>query len=104
MLQIRVCAEDEIPVGSCKVVQNGISRIAVFRLKDGFFAIDDVCTHDHAYLSEGNLVDDRTIECPWHGAQFDVPTGKVMCMPATEDVKVYRTEVHDGAVFIEVPE
>lgn len=104
MAQIRVCAESEIPVGGCKVVQEGVTRVAVFRLKDGFFAISDVCTHDHAYLSEGNLVDERTVECPWHGAQFDVSSGRVMCMPATEDVKTYKTEIRDGSVFVDVSE
>jgi nitrite reductase/ring-hydroxylating ferredoxin subunit len=76
-------------------------RIALFNLGGRFFAIDDSCSHESASLAEGTL-DGATIVCPWHGAEFDVRTGKVLCPPATEDVRSYPVFVEGDSVEIEV--
>lgn len=85
-----------------RVDHNGIA-VAVFRVGDEVHAIADRCSHAEASLSEGELFDNE-IECPRHGAVFDVTTGIPSTLPATKPVTVYATEVRDGSVFVEIPE
>jgi nitrite reductase/ring-hydroxylating ferredoxin subunit len=66
-------------------------------------AVDDICTHEHAYLSEG-FVEDCTIECPLHGSQFDARTGKVLSLPATQDLPVFEVKVEGDEISIGIPE
>lgn len=82
----------EIPAGGVKVVRVDDREIAVFRLADGYHAMDDVCTHDGGPLAEG-LIEDHVIECPRHGARFDIRTGAVLSMPATQSVTTYPVRV-----------
>lgn len=86
------------------VIEYDGTLIAVFKLEDGYYAIDDECSHDEASLSEGEIVEQCHIECPMHGAVFDIKTGKNLAFPAVVPVKSYPTKVENGAVFIEVDE
>ena len=67
------------------------------------FAFEDVCTHDGQPLTDGEL-EGHQIECPRHGARFDVRTGRALCMPAVEPVRVYPVRIIDGAIEIELPD
>ena len=82
------------------VVANGV-RIAIYRSDGEYFATDDVCTHAYALLSDGFL-EDGCIECPLHQARFDIRTGKVLCEPATEDLKTYPVRVEGDAILVAV--
>ncbi len=73
--------------------------IALFNVEGTLFAIDDVCTHDGGPLAEGEFVGCE-VQCPRHGARFDVRTGKALCMPAIEPVASHQVEVKDDEVFI----
>lgn len=73
--------------------------IAVFRLEDGFYAIDDTCTHARASLSEGEIIDDE-IECPLHGAVFNIKTGKNLTLPAVKPVRSHPVKVEDGEIYL----
>jgi nitrite reductase/ring-hydroxylating ferredoxin subunit len=75
--------------------------VAVFRVDDEFFAVDDTCTHDNYSLADG-YIDGPIVECPLHMAKFDVRTGKVLCLPATRDLAAYPVKVEAGVVFVEV--
>lgn len=75
--------------------------IAVFHLEDGFYAIDDTCSHEEESLSEGEIMGCE-IECPAHGARFDIKTGKNLSFPAVIPVKSYPVKVENGQIFIEV--
>jgi 3-phenylpropionate/trans-cinnamate dioxygenase ferredoxin subunit len=77
--------------------------VAVFRIGDGVHAVADRCSHAEASLSEGEVFGDE-VECPRHGAAFDLTTGRALTLPATKPVPVYATEVRDGNVFIEIPD
>lgn len=99
---VRVGKKDEIPVNGVKVVLIEDQRVAVFRTsEDEFYAIDDVCTHDEASLAEGWFVDKYVIECPRHGAWFDIRSGKALRMPAVYPVKTYRVKIEGDEVFVE---
>ncbi len=79
----------------------GDSQVCVVRLEDGIFAINDVCTHEYALLSDGYFEDGK-LECPLHQACFEVRTGKALNEPADVDVVTYPTKVEDGVVFVQV--
>ena len=70
----------------------------LFKLDDTYYCLEDACTHDNEPLTEGELCKgDITglpaIECPRHGARFDLRTGQALCMPATEGIKVFELRV-----------
>ena len=93
---------DEIAPGTARVVEVGGHSIALCRVEDGdLYAIENRCTHDDGPLGEGELEGDR-IECPRHGALFDVTTGRAVTLPAIGKVRCYTVAVADGDVQIEV--
>jgi 3-phenylpropionate/trans-cinnamate dioxygenase ferredoxin subunit len=101
MALTRVTTVNELPPGAAmQVVVNG-KTIALFNINGTFHAIDDVCTHRGASLSEG-LLDGVEIVCPWHGARFDVTTGQHLCPPATKGLTCYRVEVAGDDVQIDL--
>ena len=75
-------------VDQMKLVRVEDERVVVARTEKGLAAFSDRCTHRGGPLSDGVLIC-GTVQCPWHGSQFDVNTGKVKCGPATEDIRVY---------------
>ncbi|GAB4381745.1 MAG: hypothetical protein Kow0042_32220 [Calditrichia bacterium] len=77
------------------------TRIALFRLEDGYYAIDDNCSHEEASLAEGE-VEDGEVECPRHGARFDIRTGRNLSFPAVIPVKSYPVKVEEGEIYIQV--
>lgn len=97
----RVAGVDEIPPGRgrCFVVDG--RRIAVFRVEDEFFAIDDRCTHAEASLSEGDVWG-HEVACPRHGATFDLRTGEATALPAVEPVRTYEVRIDGDDVLVAV--
>ncbi len=79
----------------------GEDRIAVFRVDDAVYAIGDRCSHAEASLAEGELFD-LEVECPRHGAEFDITTGEQRSLPATKPVPCYPTEIRNGEVIITI--
>jgi 3-phenylpropionate/trans-cinnamate dioxygenase ferredoxin component len=98
---IRVAAEKDVAEGQVRVVLANGKRIALCKTGGSFYAIDDRCTHDNGPLGEGQMIDGE-VECPRHGARFDVHTGKAMCLPAVGAVTTYPVEVRDGDIFVGV--
>ena len=102
---------DYVPVGPAAEVGNGERRIveidgqaiAVFNIAGTYYAIADVCSHDDGPVAEGDLVGDYEIECPRHGARFDVRTGKVLSFPAIVDIPAYPVKVEDGELMVGLP-
>lgn len=96
---VKVATCSELPPGGKKLVEVNDRAIAVFNVDGGFYAIDDVCTHDGGPLAEGDLKGCE-IQCPRHGARFDVRTGKALCFPAFEPVATHTVEVRGDDVFV----
>ena len=67
----------------------------------GIYAIDDMCSHDRGPLDQGKLIGHR-IECPRHGAQFDVTNGKVLSLPAVRPIRSYPTRLDGKEIEVEV--
>lgn len=74
--------------------------IALFKLEDGIFALDDICSHEYSRLSEGEIWDDD-VYCPKHGSRFNIRTGDVQGLPALKPVRSYPVKVENGTVFVE---
>jgi MocE subfamily Rieske [2Fe-2S] domain protein len=79
----------------------GSLAIAIYRAKGRFYATQDLCTHEHAYLSDGVVVD-CIIECPFHQGRFDVRTGKAMGAPVIIPLKTYPVKTVDGRIYVQV--
>ncbi|MCB0206575.1 MAG: non-heme iron oxygenase ferredoxin subunit [Anaerolineae bacterium] len=100
---VEVAVAGEIPVGGKKVAVVDDQEIAVFNVDDQqFYAVDDICSHDGGPLAEGEVVNTYEIECPRHGARFDMRTGQALCMPAFEPIEAYKVVRKDGKLYIEI--
>ena len=99
--RVRVAALGELPDGRGVRVEFDGHRIALFRMGDEVHAVADRCSHAEASLAEGEVYD-GTVECPRHGAEFDIATGEALSLPATKPVAVYHADVSGGDVFLEV--
>ncbi|HEY2186368.1 MAG TPA: bifunctional 3-phenylpropionate/cinnamic acid dioxygenase ferredoxin subunit [Xanthobacteraceae bacterium] len=98
----RVASISEIPEGDALHVKLEQWEIAVFNVGGEFYAIDDVCTHAFASLSEG-FVEGDVIECPLHGGRFEIKTGKAVAAPCTDDVRTYPVRREDDSVLVGIP-
>jgi len=78
---VEVAKIDEIPPGKMKHVELDGKDIVVCNLNSKFYAMDDRCGHMNALLSMGNISNDGVVTCPFHGARFDVTTGKKVKEP-----------------------
>ena len=93
---------DEIAPGTARVVEVDGQSVALCRTEDGdLYAIENRCTHDDGPLGEGELDGDR-IECPRHGALFDVASGRAVTLPAIGKVRCFAVEIAAGDVRVEV--
>ena len=86
---------EEVP----QKVTIGEVDVALFRVDNNVYALDDLCTHAEASLSEGEVFDCK-VECPLHGAEFDLKSGDVVTPPATKAVKTYDTVEKDGWSYL----
>ena len=78
---VEVAKIDEIPSGNMKHVELDGKEIVVANLDGKFYAMDDRCGHMNALLSMGNISNEGTVTCPFHGARFDMNTGKKVKEP-----------------------
>lgn len=76
-------------------------EIALYGVGGEVYATGNICTHGHARLCDGFL-EGGEIECPLHQGRFDVRTGKAMCAPLTENIRIYPVKVEGGNVLVEL--
>ncbi|SRR6266542_3305709 len=95
---------EEIPEGEVRRFVVKKIEMAIANLGGGtFLAVDDICSHAEASLSEGEVdVDDETIECPRHGSVFDLRTGKPRSLPATLPIVTFPVKVEGDKILIEL--
>ena len=98
---VAVAKAQDIPAGGMKPVSAGGKRLLVCRVAEAYHVIDDTCTHDNGPLADGFL-DGTAIECPRHGARFDVTTGQVLCLPAAVPIKTYPVKVEGDEIKISI--
>ncbi len=95
----KIASVASLPEGRGIRIEAGSHRIAVFRVEDAVHAVADRCSHAEASLAEGDLFDEE-IECPRHGAAFDLRTGRPLSLPATQPVPVYQTKTEGGELYV----
>ncbi len=99
---VSVARETDVPLGQVKVVHADGKSLALGHCEDDTWgAIDNVCTHDGGVLGEGEL-EDCLVECPRHGARFDLRTGEVKALPAVFPVNAYPVRVVNGQVEVDL--
>ena len=94
----RVIGTDELQSGERRSVFVDDIPALVIRIEDQWFVVEDVCSHDGQPMTDGELID-CSLVCPRHSARFDLKTGKALCMPATEAIRVFKVEVRDNEVW-----
>lgn len=99
---VKVANIGELQPGQMKLIHVAGRRIVLARLVSGYVAFDDHCTHRGGPLSDGVLACD-TVQCPWHGSQFDVKTGQVKSGPAKQSIPTYAVEETDREVRLVIP-
>ncbi len=76
-------------------------RVALFKLEDAVYAMDDVCSHEYSLLSQGEVWQGE-VSCAKHGSRFNIRTGAVRGLPATLPVKTYPVRVENGAIYVDL--
>jgi nitrite reductase/ring-hydroxylating ferredoxin subunit/uncharacterized membrane protein len=97
-----ICNQSELGDGQVLLATVGTERVVVGRCSEGLFAFSDHCTHRGGPLSDGALIS-CTVQCPWHGSQFDVRSGRVVAGPAQEKIRVHSIRISDGEVYVQPP-
>ena len=98
---VKVAQVGEIPEGRIKVVTAKGIRLALANVGGSYHAVEDLCTHDGGPLGEGELVGDQ-VECPRHGARFNVKSGAAVTLPAIVPVKTFPVKVSGNDILIEL--
>ena len=96
-----VARNDELQIDQMKLLHVDGRRIVLARTDAGYAAFDDHCTHRGASLADGAMIC-GTVQCPWHGSQFDAHTGAVKAGPAKTGIGVYEVEVKGPDVVLHV--
>ncbi|NDG15064.1 MAG: non-heme iron oxygenase ferredoxin subunit [Betaproteobacteria bacterium] len=94
-----VMALEDVFEGEVMAVNVQGKEIALYEVQGELYATDNLCTHGAARLSDGFL-EGREIECPFHQGRFDVCTGKALCAPLTENIRVYPVRIDNKRVFV----
>jgi nitrite reductase/ring-hydroxylating ferredoxin subunit len=97
--KVEVCTSDELKVDQMKLIHVKDKRVVVARTEEGYVAFDDRCSHKGGSLAGGAMIC-GTVQCPWHGTQFDVKTGAIKAGPAKEGIKTYGISTDGNKVYL----
>lgn len=99
----KVAQVDDLDEGELMAVEADGEPVCLAKVNGCIYAFTDDCTHISGPLSEGEL-DGEVLTCPWHLAQFNVTTGKVLRGPARRDIATYPVKIEDNAVLVSLPD
>lgn len=100
---VEVAMASELKLNQMKLVHLGDKRIVIARTEEGFVGFDDRCPHKGGSFAGGSLVC-GTVQCPWHGSQYDVHSGASKCGPGKDPIKTYHVFQADSKVFLDLRE
>jgi 3-phenylpropionate/trans-cinnamate dioxygenase ferredoxin component len=100
---IKVAHLDDLEDGDLMAVEVDGEPVCLAKVEGEVFAFTDNCTHISGPLDEGEL-DGDVLTCPWHGAQFNVRTGKVLRGPARQDIQTYAVRVDNDDILVSIPD
>jgi 3-phenylpropionate/trans-cinnamate dioxygenase ferredoxin component len=99
----RLCSLADLPEGGARVFDvDGVS-LAAARSASKVFVVENRCSHDDGPLGEGRVFG-SDIECPRHGARFDLATGRATRMPAVAPIETFEATIQGADVFVEMPD
>ena len=97
---VKVAKAGQLPPGRMMLVELGrFERILVVNLEGAYYAVEEICPHSGAALSEGMLYGEE-VECPLHGSAFRLKTGEVVSPPCQEDLIVYQVRVEGDDILL----
>lgn len=99
---MQIAPVEEIPPGERLLFEIDSQPFVLFNIADHYYCIADLCSHDNGPLGEGDL-ENFEIVCPRHGARFDVRTGRVLSLPAIQDIPAYPVRLIDGMIEVGLP-
>ncbi|MBA2274284.1 MAG: non-heme iron oxygenase ferredoxin subunit [Actinobacteria bacterium] len=92
---------DDIPDEGCKQIIVRGDVVGLYRVGDDVYALGDVCTHEEAYLTDGDFdAEELEVECPRHGSRFNVVDGSVRILPATRPEPTYEVKIEGDLVLV----
>ncbi len=99
---VKVAHVHDIPPGERLFYEFAEETVIIFNVGGKYYCIADLCTHDEGPLEDG-ILEGFEVECPRHGARFDIRSGKATCFPATEPVPTFQVEVRGDHVYVAPP-
>ncbi|UCG50586.1 MAG: non-heme iron oxygenase ferredoxin subunit [Candidatus Latescibacterota bacterium] len=101
-MKTKICKTGDLPDNTMKSFDVEGEPVLVARVNGEYYSIADTCSHAMAYLSEGELLEGCQVQCPDHGAIFDLRTGEALALPAVSPVETYKVTVEGEDVFVEI--
>lgn len=98
---VEVIEADFVTQGDVTAVNVGDKEVALYGVDGEIYATDNLCTHGAARMSDGFL-EGNEIECPFHQGRFDVCTGKALCAPLIENLRVYPVRIENNRIFLKM--
>jgi len=99
---VKVAHVDEIPLRRMKSFEIDLVNVVVCHTEEGFFALEDKCSHDFAPISTGRIDRKGQIVCPRHGARFECKTGNVTHPPAIVGIDTYAIKIENDEIYISI--
>lgn len=97
---VKVARVSDVPDGMMIKVEVNGTPVAIARVGDSFFALHDICTHEHCSFADMGIVDGTELICGCHGARFELSSGKVLGPPATVSARTYSVKVEGEDILI----
>lgn len=98
---MKIADLDEIKENECIVKEINGKKIAVYKTEGRIYVFDAECTHMKGPLCKGRILHGHYVQCPWHGATFDLETGEVMSGPTKKPIKIYKTRIEKNELHME---
>ncbi len=98
---VKVADLGACPPGNLLEIEAGQERLVLANVDGDLYALQNRCSHEDLPLSDGDLVGDR-LECLYHGASFDVCTGRAMALPAIRPVETYTVELRGQEIYVQI--
>ncbi len=100
---VKVAELDDLEDGELMAVEVDGEPVCLAKVDGSVYAFSGTCTHIGGPLEEGEL-EGIVLTCPWHGAQYDVSTGKVLRGPARQDIQTYAVRVEGASILVSLPD
>ncbi len=98
---VKVASVAAMPERGLVAVQAEGEKIVLVATGEGaFYALRDRCSHADFPLSDGQIIDGNRLECQYHGAKFDIPSGRAVALPAIRPVKTFEVKVDGDDILV----